>query len=129
VRFAPPSSGEYTYRLQSTDAGNPDLNGKNGRGRISRYTGPNELLRHGALRVSANRRYFEHADGTPFYWLGDTWWSGLSTRLPWKGFQTLTADRKAKGFTVVQIVAGLIPTEEQAPSDPGYCNEGGCVWD
>ena len=81
------------------------------------------------LRVNANKRYFEHADGTPFYWLGDTWWSGMSTRLSWEGFQKLTADRKAKGFTVVQIVAGLVPGEEQAPSDPGYCNEGGCVWD
>ena len=60
------------------------------------------------LRASANKRYFEHADGTPFYWLGDTWWSGLSDRLSWEGFQKLTADRKEKGFTVVQIVAGLV---------------------
>ncbi|MGB8115172.1 MAG: DUF4038 domain-containing protein, partial [Candidatus Sulfotelmatobacter sp.] len=61
---------------------------------------------------------------------GDTWWSGMSTRLSWEGFQKLTADRKAKGFTVVQIVAGLIPSDEElAPSDPGFCNEGGCVWD
>jgi hypothetical protein len=52
----------------------------------------------------------------------------MSTRLSWEGFQKLTADRKAKGFTVVQIVAGLVPGEEQSPSDPGYCNEGGCVW-
>jgi hypothetical protein len=82
------------------------------------------------LHVSANRRYFEQVDGTPFYWLGDTWWSALSTRLSWDGFQKLTADRTAKGFTVVQIVAGLIPgDEEKAPSDPGYCNEGGCVWE
>src|ERR1700733_4687459 len=54
---------------------------------------------------------------------------GLSSRLTWEGFQMLTSDRKAKGFTVVQIVAGLVPFEEQAPSDPGYCNEGGCVWE
>ena len=129
VRFAPPTSGEYTYHLESTDQSNPGLNGHEGRVTITAYTGTNALLRHGMLRVSANKRYFEHADGTPFYWLGDTWWSGMSTRLSWEGFQKLTADRKAKGFTVVQIVAGLVPGEEQAPSDPGYCNEGGCVWD
>ncbi|MGC2332214.1 MAG: DUF4038 domain-containing protein, partial [Candidatus Acidiferrales bacterium] len=82
------------------------------------------------IKVSANKRYFEQADGTPFYWLGDTWWTGMSDRLSWDGFQRLTADRKAKGFTVVQIVAGLVPSnEEQAPSDPGFCNEGGCVWE
>ncbi|MBI4165926.1 MAG: DUF4038 domain-containing protein, partial [Acidobacteria bacterium] len=129
VRFAPPSPGEYTYHLESTDKTNPDLNGQEGRIRITAYTGTNTLLRHGPPRVSSNKRYFEYADGTPFYWLGDTWWTGLSDRLSWEGFQKLTADRKAKGFTVVQIVAGLVPGEEQAPSDPGYCNEGGCVWE
>ena len=129
VRFAPPSPGEYAYHLESTDSSNPDLNGHEGRVTIRAYSGSKGILRHGAIRVSANHRYFEHADGTPFYWLGDTWWTGLSDRLSWEGFQKLTADRKAKGFTVVQIVAGLIPSEELAPSDPGYCNEGGCVWD
>ena len=129
VRFAPPEPGEYTYRLDSTDKSNPDLNGHAGRLTITAYKGTNALLQHGMLRVSANKRYFEHADGTPFYWLGDTWWSALSTRLSWVGFQKLTADRKEKGFTVVQIVAGMVPFEERAPSDPGYCNEGGCVWE
>ncbi|MBI4166275.1 MAG: DUF4038 domain-containing protein [Acidobacteria bacterium] len=129
VRFAPPSPGEYTYHLESTDQRNPDLNGRGGRVTITAYAGTNALLRHGMLRVSANKRYFEHADGTPFYWLGDTWWTGMSDRLSWEGFQKLTADRKAKGFTVVQIVAGLVPGEEKPPADPGFCNEGGCVWD
>jgi hypothetical protein len=129
VRFAPPTPGEYTYHLESTDQNNSDLNGHEGRVTISAYTGTNALLRHGPLRVSSNKHYFEHADGTPFYWLGDTWWTSMSDRLSWEGFQKLTADRKAKGFTVVQIVAGLVPFEEQAPSDPGFCNEGGCVWE
>src|ERR1700744_3462874 len=128
VRFAAPTPGEYSYHLESTDTSNPDLNRHEGRVTITSYQGSNPLLKRGPLRVSANKRYFEQADGTPFYWLGDTWWSGMSTRLSWEGFQKLTADRKAKGFTVVQIVAGLVPGEEQSPSDPGYCNEGGCVW-
>jgi hypothetical protein len=128
VRFRPPFSGEFQYRLESTDTTNPDLNGHRGRVSIPPYAGNNPLFKHGAPRVSVNHRYLEHADGTPFYWLADTWWSGLSTRLSWDGFQQLTQDRKRKGFTVVQIVAGLVPLEEQAPSDPGFCNEGGCVW-
>ncbi len=128
VRFAPSAPGEYSFHLESTDTSNPDLNGHEGRVNITAYTGTNLLLRHGMLRVSANKRYFEHADGTPFYWLGDTWWSGMSDRLSWEGFQKLTADRKAKGFTVVQIVAGLV-AEEQPPLDPGSFNEGGAVWD
>jgi hypothetical protein len=128
VRFAPPAPGEYSYRLQSTDVNNSDLNGHPGKVTVTSYQGSNELLRHGMLRVSANKRYFEHADGTPFYWLGDTWWTGLSDRLSWEGFQKLTDDRNAKGFTVVQIVAGLVPPEEFGPMDAGFHNEGGQVW-
>ena len=129
VRFSPPAPGVYQYHLESTDKGNPDLNEHADQIAIAPYSGTNDLLRHGMLQVSSNGRYFEHADGTPFYWLGDAWWTGLSDRLDWKGFQQLTADRRAKGFTVVQINAGLAPPEELAPVDPGFCNEGGCVWD
>jgi len=130
VRFAPPSSGEYAYRLESTDRGNPDLNGHAGRVVITAYTGTNALLRHGMLQISRNGRYFEHADGTPFFWLGETWYSGFSTRLSWEGFQKITADREAKGFTVIEVCAGLSPSnEELAPVDPAFRNEGGAVWD
>jgi len=129
VRFASPAPGEYSYRLESTDRGNPDLNGHEGKIKITAYSGNNPLFKHGMLRVSANHRYFEYDDGTPFYWLGDTWWTGLSDRLSWEGFQTLAADRKQKGFTIIQICAGLVPPEEMAPADPGFRNEGGAAWD
>jgi hypothetical protein len=129
VRFAPPEPGEYSYRLESTDPRNPDLNGHPGVITVAAYAGQNELLKHGMLRVSEDRRHFEFVDGTPFYWLADTWWTGLSDRLSWPGFQKLTADRKAKGFTLIQVVAGLVPPEEFAPADPGFHNEGGFVWD
>lgn len=128
VRFAPPLPGEYAYHLESTDAANPDLNAHEGHVTITAYTGTNPLLKHGMIRVSVNKRYFEHADGTPFYWLGDTQWMGLSERISWEGFQRLTADRQAKGFTVVQIVVGLVP-DEDVPDGSGARNEGGPVWD
>lgn len=130
VRFTPPAPGMYSYHLDSSDKSNPDLNGHSGKIFISAYEGSNALFRHGMLRISANRRYFEHADRTPFYWLGDTWWAGLSDRLSWEDFKSLTEDRKTKGFTVVQIVAGLAPdAEELPPIDLGDRNEGGAVWD
>jgi hypothetical protein len=131
VRFAPPTPGEYEYRWQSTDKTNPDLNGHPGVVTIMPFTGTNVLFARGAPQVSADKRHFEYADGVPFFWLGDTWWSGLSDRLSWEGFQALTADRQKKGFTVIQIAAGLVPVPDngKAPVDPGYCNEGGCVWD
>jgi len=129
VRFSPPTPGEYSFHLESSDSANSDLNGHAGKITFLPHKGGGLSMRHGMLRVSSNGRYFEFDDGTPFYWLGDTWWSGLSERLSWSSFKTLANDRKAKGFTVIQIVAGLIPPEELAPVDPGFRNEGGPVWD
>jgi len=42
--------------------------------------GEDILFRHGQLRVSIDRRYLEHLDGTPFFWLGDAWWMGPVVR-------------------------------------------------
>jgi hypothetical protein len=104
VRFSPPLQGKYTFRVECTDKTNLGLNGSEQTLSVVAYKGTNTLLNHGFLRVAEDKRHFEHADGTPFLWLGDTWWKGLCKRMTWEGFQELTADRKAKGFNVVQIV-------------------------
>ena len=127
VRFAPPLPGTYKYHAESTDKSNPDLNGHEGTLQAERYRGSNSLRLHGPLKVSKNRRYLEYADGTPFFWLGDTWWDGLCTRISLDEFKTLAADRHAKGFDVVQIIAGLDPDE--SPFDDRGRNEGGYVWE
>src|SRR5438128_1446857 len=41
-------------------------------------------------------------------------------------FKKLTADRKEKGFNVIQIVAGLYP--DMPPFDPRGANEAGYPW-
>lgn len=127
VRFAPPTPGTYSYRAESTDKNNADLNGHEGKLRVAPYSGDNSLLMHGPLKVSPDHRFFEHADGTPFLWLADTWWDGLCNRISDDGFKTLAADRHAKGFNVVQIVAGLNPDEE--PFDARGNNGGGYAWE
>src|SRR5690242_3055868 len=128
VRYAPTEAGRYKYRTVSSDTANGDLHGRTGTLEVQPYTGNNSLYRHGFLRISKDERHFEHADGTPFFWLGDTWWMGLSSRLGWPDdFQTLTADRKKKGFTVVQIVAGLYP--DMPSFDPRGANEAGFPWE
>lgn len=127
VRFAPPQPGTYHYQTVCTDASNSGLHGQTGTLEARDYEGTNPLLAHGPLRVSADRRHFEHADGTPFLWLGDTWWMSLCNRLSWPDdFQLLAADRKAKGFTVVQVVAGLYP--DMPAFDPRGANEAGFPW-
>jgi hypothetical protein len=123
VRFAPPLQGKYTYRVEANDIRNSDFLVTEQSLSVTAYTGDNPLLKHGPLRVTEDKRHFEHADGTPFLWLGDTWWKGLCKRMTWEGFQELTADRKAKGFNAVQIVCGPYPDENMM--EARWENEGG----
>lgn len=123
VRFAPPVQGDYTFQVQCSDPANPMADGGSRSLRVTAYPGDNPLLRHGFLRVAEDHRHFVHADGTPFLWLGDTWWKNLCQRMTWEGFQELTADRKAKGFSVVQIVCGPYPDENMM--EARWENEGG----
>ncbi len=128
VRYAPPVAGRYTFRTVCSDTSNRDLHGQTGALSVSPYNGANPLYQHGALRVNDDRRHFAHADGAPFFWLGDTWWMGLCRRLSWPDdFRALTADRVRKGFTVVQIVAGLYP--DMPAFDPRGENEAGFPWE
>ncbi len=128
VRYAPPVPGLYRIRSVCSDTGNRDLHGQSLTLNVQPYAGKNPHYKHGALKVSADQRHFQHADGTPFFWLGDTWWMALCKRLSWAdGFETLTADRAQKGFTMVQIVAGLYPDME--PFDERGANEAGFPWE
>lgn len=124
VRFSAPEVGEYTYYATATDTSNTGLNTKKKTLRVTEYTGDNPLYKRGKLRVTEDNRYFEFSDGTPFLWLGDTWWKGLCKRISFEGFKELTADRKKKGFTVVQIVCGTYP-DELGLLKPSWENEGG----
>lgn len=128
VRYAPPVPGLYHVRSVSTDTANRDLHGQTLSLDVQSYSGNNSHYKHGALKVAPDARHFQHADGTPFFWLGDTWWMALCKRLSWPdGFETLTADRVRKGFTMVQIVAGLYPDME--PFDDRGANEAGYPWE
>ena len=69
---------------------------------------------HGRLRVAESATYLEHADGTPFFFLADTVWTGpaLSTAEDW---QLYLADRKKKGFTAIQF--NMASPWRTAPTD------------
>jgi len=128
VRYAPQVTGAHTFQTICSDQSNRDLHNVSGALNVQSYSGENRLYQHGFLRVAKDERHFEHADGTPFFWLGDTWWMGLCKRLRWPDdFETLTADRVRKGFSVVQIVAGLYP--DMPAFDPRGANEAGFPWD
>ena len=82
------------------------------------------------LRISANQRYLQTADGKPFFWLGDTAWE-LFHRLTREEAEKYLKNRADKGFTVIQAVAlaeldglrdpnpyGEVPLENADPTKP-----------
>jgi hypothetical protein len=74
----------------------------------------NPFADHGRLRVSESGTHLEHLDGTPFFFLADTVWTGpaLSTAEDW---QLYLADRKGKGFTAIQF--NIASPWRTAPTD------------
>lgn len=128
VRYASSAIGIHQYRSECTVSKDTGLHGQSGTVTVERYTGDNPLYKFGAIRIADDKRHFAHADGTPFFWLGDTWWMGLCKRLQWpEEVKKLAGDRKTKGFTVIQIVGGLYP--DMPAFDPRGANEAGFPWE
>ena len=129
VRYASPAVGRHRFVTRCSDPTDPALHGRAGVIEVEPGADDgNPLYRHGPLRrVTAGARHLQHADGTPFLWLADTWWMGLVRRLRWpEDFQRLAADRAGKGFSVALLVAGLYP--DMPPFDARGANEAGFPW-
>lgn len=56
------------------------------------------------LTISDNRRYLTYADGSPFFWLGDTAWE-LFHKLDREEAAAYMRQRASLGFNVIQAVA------------------------
>jgi hypothetical protein len=126
-RFSSPELGSHTFTTVCNDTRNRNLHNQRGVINVTEYTGTNPLFKHGPLKISDNKRHFVHEDGTPFFWLADQWWHGMTTRFKWpEDFHTLTADRKEKGFSVIGFALGF-PCDI-APFDPRGQNEAGDPW-
>jgi Protein of unknown function (DUF4038)/Domain of unknown function (DUF5060) len=107
ARFAPPVPGQWSYRSQSAD---PSLATTNGSFTCTAWTDAEKAVnptRRGFIRVcrSGTRpgRYFEYSDGTPFLWVGDTWWNWTKRGIQLSSFEKLADDRAQKGFTIGQL--------------------------
>lgn len=103
VRFAPDESGEWTYTTGCSDVHNTGLHNNNGTIICGEPSGSTRFEQHGPLRLSDDRRYLAHDDGTPFFWMGDTAWSGplLSTKEEWHFY---LKERVREKFSAVQFV-------------------------
>jgi len=110
VRFAAPAAGEWSYSAFSTD---PVLRGVKGGLQCAAWSAGEKAAnptRHGFVGVAKSGpragRYFEYADGTPFLWIGDTWWPWLKRGIPFTRAKQVMDDRSARGFTIGQVVFG-----------------------
>ena len=109
IRFAPPETGLWTMTTNATDVGNSGLHNVTKTVECGSYAGDLDIYNHGFLKISNNGRYLTYANGTPFFYLGDTHWI-----LPHERFETsnapdvasqfkYTVDKRVKqGFTVYQ---------------------------
>jgi hypothetical protein len=127
-RYSNHESGKFTFKTLCNDNKNKSLHNQSGAIDIQPYDGKNQLLKRGAVKISGNNRYLEHQDGTPFFWLADSWWHGMTTRFKWpEDFVHLTQDRISKGFSVIQFAIAF-PCDI-VPFDPRGMNEAGNPWD
>ena len=72
VRFAPPQAGAWTWRTECADE--PSLGGRTGSFTARPYSGSLEVYRRGFVGIRPGDKHFTYADGTPFFYLGDTHW-------------------------------------------------------
>ncbi len=101
VRFCPNEIGSWTYA--TTCDADPAFDGQSDAFECVPYDGDNALYQHGDVAVSDDGWHLAHADGTPFFWLGDTAWCGpvAADEQSWDAY---LSDRQAKHFNVIQFV-------------------------
>jgi len=101
ARFVCTSAGDWTYTTECSDTTNTGLHQQeSGVINCVQYTGDLDIYKHGFVRTQENTKYFTYADGTPFFYLGDTHWNLGRESL---GMVKEVADFRAdQGFTVFQ---------------------------
>jgi len=140
VRFAPTALGDWQWQSVCSNEDDQGLHGVEGALTVLPWSAqelgenPN---RRGFIRVHEQGRYFEYADGTPFYWSGDTLWSAHTLRCDVQhALPKYLRDRKDKQFSVIQMVVGH-PTGSELDEDSTsyhrytphhFLNEGGAPY-
>jgi len=119
VRLLATAPGDWTWQSGSNPP-DPGLEGKHGGFHAAAWSEQEKQanpLRRGFLKATANQHAVELADGTPFFVLGDTWYSAATNRFRWydddgkrplgpqAGFKDYVRYRKAEGYNAVAIIA------------------------
>jgi hypothetical protein len=115
VRFAPDMPGRWVYFTSCSDTANNGLHQRSGEFVCTAATGQTRFGEHGPLRVARNRRHLEHADRSPFLWLGDAAWDA-PCRAELKDLEFYASERAKQKFNVVQWK--FTPTAGKKPKAP-----------
>lgn len=105
VRFQPELAGRWTWTSVADDPADTGLHARTGQWNVTPPAagGPEQQEHGGILRVSSGRTHLTYADGTPFFWLADTWWAMPRHDATVEQFARLIAKRQSQGFTLAQI--------------------------
>lgn len=121
VRVVATAPGTWHWRSGSEPA-DSGLAGKSGSFEAIEWTDAEKRdnpLRRGFLRSTPNSHALQSADGTPFFVLGDTWYSVGTNRFRWydddqerpigptAGFKDYVRFRKAQGYNWVNVIAAF----------------------
>jgi len=129
VRLVATSPGQWTWSTGKT-TDDPGLDNQSG---VFTATATTENQK----QVNPNRRGFihangttlEYADGTPFFYTGDTVWVAFTKIFPWNSegiagisFQDYFSERKRQGFNGVNVIASY-PTDTTSSAEGVWARE------
>lgn len=119
VRFHPDMLGQWTFTTFCSDPRNQGLDGQTGKFLCTSPVGDSDFQRHGPIHPARDHTHFEHADGTPFFWLADTAGSGamLAGVKDWERYATI---RSSQRFNVALWSVGRGDDYEQQSPLTGF---------
>ena len=121
VRVLATAPGLWRWNSGSNQA-DPGLNGKHGNFTAVAWSEAEKNenpCRRGMIGATANGHAFEYADGTPYFLLGDTWWSVPTFRYRWNndnkqrpigpnaGFKDYVRFRRKQKFNCIAMIAAF----------------------
>lgn len=120
VRIAPMKAGKWSW-CSGSNTDDQGLNGNKGSITAMEWNEEEKQVnpcRRGMIVAAENGRGFQYYDKTPYFLLGDTWWSAPTYRYPWHedaverpagpdmGFKDMVLYRRRQGYNCIAMLAG-----------------------
>lgn len=121
VRFVAMKPGSWKW-ISGSSTNDPGLSNQSGTLNAIEWTAQEKNenpLRHGFVRSTPNKHALMHADSTPYFAIGDTWFGLSAARYKWyddekhrpmgpeAGFKDFVRLRKSQGFNWINIIAAF----------------------